>query len=351
MDNRGLNETFAGLMMKLTQYVTGLTAWLTQLTVVTLVSLVTLVTFAGPVAAQPYPAKPIKLIVDGPAGGINDIWARRYAQRISESMQQAIVVENRPGASGTIAAEAVAKASPDGYTMFFGGMNPLVAFPGAGGVVRYDPAKDFVPIAVSTMGYPLFVVNSTLGIKSLADLVQRAKAKPDEFICGTSGQASVQQFACVTAARALGIKMRTLPYKGGSAALMDAASGQIQVSVGYTAELEPHTSQGRLLVLAAFAPNRMPKFPEAPSFAEAGYPGLELPSFAGFFVPTGTPADVVQRFNAEAIKAMQRPEMSDWVKATGAYYVPFKPAEFADLVRKEQAKWKRMSEETGIRVE
>lgn len=311
----------------------------------------TLALHSAIVSAQPYPSKSIKLIVDGPAGGINDIWARRYAQRISEAMQQTIVVENRPGASGTIAAEAVAKAAPDGYTMFFGGMNPLVAFPGAGGAVRYDPVKDFIPIAVSTMGYPLFVVNSTLGIKTLAQLVERAKAKPDEFICGTSGQASVQHFACVNVAHALGIKMRTLPYKGGSAALMDAAAGQIQVSVGYSAELEPHTGPGRLLVLAAFAPNRMPKFPEAPSFAEAGYPGLELPSFAGFFVPAGTPQDVVERFNAEAIKAMQRPEMADWVKTTGAYYVPFKPAEFADLVRKEQAKWKRMSEETGIRVE
>jgi tripartite-type tricarboxylate transporter receptor subunit TctC len=315
-----------------------------------LMLLATFLPFA-PVAAQPYPFKPIRLIVDGPAGGINDIWARRYAQRISEAMQQTIVVENRPGASGTIAAEAVAKASPDGYTMFFGGMNPLVAYPGAGGVVRYDPARDFVPVAVSTMGYPAFVVNSGLGIKSLADLVERAKAKPDEFICGTSGQASVQHFACVKAAEALGIKMRTVPYKGGSAALMDAAAGQIQVSVGYTAELEPHMAQNRLIALASFAPNRLPKFPAAPSFGEAGYSGLELPSFAGFFVPAGTPTEIIDRFNAEAIKAMARPEMTEWVKSTGAFYIPFKPSEFADLVRREQAKWKKMSMETGIRVE
>lgn len=152
---------------------------------------------AYPASSQPYPTKqPIRVIVDGPAGGINDIWARRYTQRIGESMQQTILVENRPGASGTIAAEALVKAAPDGYTMFFGGMTPLVAYPGAGGAVRYDPVRDFVPVAVSTMGYPLFVVNS-----------------------------------------ALGIKMRTVPYKGGSAALMDAAAGQIQVAVGYTAEL------------------------------------------------------------------------------------------------------------------
>ncbi len=214
-----------------------------RLTIGAALVLLAIVLPVAPASAQPYPSKPIKLIVDGPAGGINDIWARRYAQRISEAMQQTIVVENRPGASGTIAAEAVAKSTPDGYTMFFGGMNPLVAYPGAGGLVRYDPVRDFVPVAVSTMGYPAFVVNSGLGIKTLADLVERAKAKPDEFICGTSGQASVQHFACVKAAEALGVEMRTVPYKGGSAALMDAAAGQIQVSVGYTAELEPHMAE------------------------------------------------------------------------------------------------------------
>lgn len=311
----------------------------------------TLITVSPQAGAQPYPARPIKVIVDGPAGGINDIWTRRYTQRLSESMQQPVVVENRPGASGSIAAEAVAKSPPDGYTVMYGGMNPMVAYPGAGGVVRYDPTKDFSSVALGTMGYPAFVINSALGIKTLAEFQQRAKARPDEFLCGTAGQASVQHFACALVARALGIKMRTVPYKGGSASLVDAASGQVHVAVGYTAELEPFITPGKLTVLASFAPMRLPKFPNAPSFAEAGFPGLELPSFSGFFMPANAPRDAVERFNAEAIKAMARPEMVEWRDSVGGYYQVFKPGEFAEFVRREQAKWKRMSDDLGIRAE
>jgi tripartite-type tricarboxylate transporter receptor subunit TctC len=300
-------------------------------------------------SAPTWPNKPIKVLVDGPAGGINDIWTRRYAQRLSEQFGQPVVVEPRPGASGTIAAEAVAKSAPDGYTVLYGGMNPLVAFPGAGGTVRYDHTKDFAPSAIGSMGYPLFVASSALGVKNLAEL--KVKAAGKELTCGTSGQASVQQFACANAAKALGIRLRAIPYKGGAAALMDASAGQIDVSVGYTAETEALVTQGRLIPLASFAPNRLPRFPNAPSFAEAGYPGLELPSFSGFFFPAGTPQAMVDRFNAEAVKAMAKPEMGEYVKAAGGFYIPYKSAEFADFVRKEQMKWKKMSDETGIRAE
>ena len=302
-------------------------------------------------AQQPYPSRSIRLIVDGPAGGINDIWARRYAQRMSESLAQPIVVENRPGASGSIAAEALAKSAPDGYTMFFGGMNPLVAFPASGGVVRYDPAKDFAGVGVGTMGYPLLVVNSQLGIRTAAELIERAKAKPDDLICGNGGHASVQHFACVLFARTAGIKLRAVPYKGGSAALLDTANGNVQVSVGYSSELEPLTIPGKILAVGAFAPKRLPKFPAAPTWAEAGLPGLELPSFSGFFVPAGTPQAIVERLNAETIKAMAHPQMTEWLQTAGGVYQPFTARQFSDMVRGEQQKWKKMSDETGIKID
>jgi tripartite-type tricarboxylate transporter receptor subunit TctC len=301
--------------------------------------------------AQNYPTRPIKVIVDGPAGGINDIWTRRYTQRLSEAFAQPVVVENRPGASGSIAAEAVSKSPPDGYTLMYGGMNPMVAFPGAGGSVRYDPVKDFNGGALGTMGYPMFVAGAATGIKSIADLLQYAKAKPDDITCGTSGQAGVQHFACMMIGKALGIKMRPVHYKGGAAALLDAASGQIAVSVGYTAETEQMVISGKLIPLAAMAPHRLPRFPNAPTFIEAGYPGLEVPSFAGFFFPAGTPPAIVERFNAEAIKTMARPDMGEFVKQSGGFYLPMKAPEFSDFVAKELAKWKRMSQDTGIRAE
>lgn len=305
----------------------------------------------APALAQTWPSKPIRVLVDGPAGGINDIWTRRYTQRLSEALNQPVVVENRPGASGSIAAEALAKSPPDGYTLMYGGMNPMVAFPGAGGTVRYDPTKDFAGAALGTMGYPMFVASAASGIKSIPELLQRAKAKPDSITCGTSGQAGVQHFGCVQIARALGIQMQSVHYKGGGAALLDAAAGQITVTIGYTAESEQLVGSGKLIPLAAMAPNRLPRFPNAPSFAEAGYPGLEIPSFAGFFFPAGTPQAIVERFNAEAIKAMARPEMGEFVKQAGGFYSPMKSGEFSEFVIKELAKWKRMSQETGIRAE
>jgi tripartite-type tricarboxylate transporter receptor subunit TctC len=301
--------------------------------------------------AQTYPTRPIKVIVDGPAGGINDIWTRRYTQRLSESFQQPVVVENRPGASGSIAAETLAKSPADGYTLMYGGMNPMVAFPGTGGTVRYDPIKDFSGSALGTMGYPMFVASAASGIKTLPELIQLAKSKPEEMTCGTSGQAGVQHFACVMIARALGINLRPVHYKGGGAALLDAASGQITVSVGYTAETEQMVASGKLIALASMAPNRLPRFPNAPSFAEAGYAGLEIPSFAGFFFPAGTPPAIVERFNAEAVKTMARPDMGEFVKQAGGFYVPMKSGEFSEFVAKELTKWKRMSQENGIRSE
>lgn len=273
------------------------------------------------VQAQTYPTRPIKVIVDGPAGGINDIWTRRYTQRLSESFQQPVVVENRPGASGSIAAETLAKSPADGYTLMYGGMNPMV------------------------------VASAASGIKTLPELIQLAKAKPDDMTCGTSGRAGVQHFACVMIARALGINLRPVHYKGGGAALLDAASGQITVSVGYTAETEQMVASGKLIALASMAPNWLPRFPNAPSFAEAGYAGLEIPSFAGFFFPAGTPPAIIERFNAEAVKTMARPDMGEFVKQAGGFYVPMKASEFSEFVAKELAKWKRMSHENGIRSE
>jgi tripartite-type tricarboxylate transporter receptor subunit TctC len=303
------------------------------------------------VQAQPYPSKPIRIIVDGPPGGINDIWARRYAQRMGESIATSIVVENRTGASGTIAAEALTKAAPDGYTLLYGGMTPLVTFPSAGGATRYDPTKDIESVALGTLGYPILVTSAASGIKSVAELIAKAKSSPEELTCGTAGQASIQHFACANLAKNLGIKVRVIPYKSGYASMIDTAAGQIQLSIGYSSETEPLVTQGRLTSLAVFAPNRLPKFAGTQTFAEAGFAGMEMPSFAGFFLPANTSKAIVERLNTEVLSAIARPEMAEFIKSAGAFYLPLKASEFSEFMRKEQSKWKRMSEETGIRNE
>lgn len=303
----------------------------------------------GASAQQDYPNKPVKLIVDGPAGGINDIWARRYANVVGPALKQTIVIENRTGASGSLSAEALTQAAPDGYTMYYGGMNPLVLYPGAGGKVRYDPVKDFLPIALGTMGYPTLVAGSAIGAKTLAEAV--AKVGSAERTCGTGGNASVGHFACVQIARAAKIKLLTVPYKAGALAAMDVAAGQIDFASGFYSEIEALVSGNRLVPLAVYGPQRLPKFPNVPTMAEAGMPGLELPSFSGFFFPVGTPAPIVARLHTELLAAMKTPELSGILANAGGVYQVMTQAAFADFYRQEIAKWKKLSADTGIRVE
>lgn len=300
-------------------------------------------------AQQDYPTKPIKLIVDGPAGGINDIWARRYANVVGPALKQTIVIDNRTGASGSISAEALTQAAPDGYTMYYGGMNPLILYPGAGGKVRYDPVKDFLPIALGTMGFPTLVAGSGFGAKTVAEAI--AKVGSTERTCGTGGNASVAHFACVQFARSAKLKLLTVPYKAAALAALDAAANQIDFTAAFYSEIEALTSAGRLVPLAVYGPQRLPKFPNVPTMAEAGMPGIELPSFSGFFVPAGTPMTIVTRLHTELLAAMKTPELSGILaNAGGVYQVMTQPA-FADFYRQEIAKWKKLSTDTGIRVE
>ena len=300
-------------------------------------------------AQSDYPNKPIKLIVDGPAGGINDIWARRYANVVGPALKQTLVIENRTGASGSIAAEALSQATPDGYTMFYGGMNPLVIYPGAGGKVRYDPLKDFLPIALGTVGYPSLVAGSAIGAKTIAEAI--AKVGSAERTCGTGGNASVAHFACEQFARAAKVKLLSVPYKAGILAATDVAAGQIDFASGFFSEIEALTSAGRLVPLAVYGPQRLPKFPHVPTMAEAGMPGIELPSFSGFFAPAGTPMPIVARLHTELLAAMKTPELSGILANAGGVYQVMSQAAFADFYRQEIAKWKKLSADTGIRVE
>ncbi len=301
------------------------------------------------VRAQDYPSKPIKLIVDGPAGGINDIWARRYTNVMGPAMKATFVIENRTGASGSLAAEVLPQSAPDGYTVFYGGMNPLVLYPGAGGKVRYDPVKDFLPVALGTMGFPTLVAGSSTGAKTLAEAI--AKVGSTERTCGTGGNASVGHFACVLLARAAKIKLLTVPYKAGALAATDVAGGQLDFSAGFYSEIEALTSASKLVPLAVYGPQRLPRFPQVPTMAEAGFPDLALPSFSGFFVPVGTPAPIVARLHTELLAAMKTPELSGILANAGGVYQVMSQEAFATFYRQEVAKWKKLSADLNIRVE
>ncbi len=302
--------------------------------------------------AQDYPTKPIKFVVGSQSGGVVDIRARRFGARLAELLKQPIVVENRPGASTTIAAEFVAKSPPDGYTALFGGNTEVVTVPALGMPIRYDPVKDFTPVAQFTLGYPVLVVHAGLGIKTLPELIEWAKARPGQLLCGTSGHGSGQHFVCELLARSAKIQLRTVPYKGTGPMLLDTAAGQVHVSIGFLAEVDKQYIQpGRVVPLGVLAPKRIARFPDLPTMAEMGHTGFDMMSWTGLFVPAGTPAPIVARLNAEITKVVREPEFATWLAETGSEVVTPTPEQFRDFTRGQLERWRKMSDDFGIKAD
>jgi len=307
---------------------------------------------SAPARADDFPSRPIRMIVGSSPGGPNDIRARQLAPKMTEFLKQSVVVENRPGASGSIAAEAVARAPADGYTVLLGGTNELAVFPSIGGQIRYDPQRDFVTVAHLTYGWPLLVVNPSTGIKSVAELISRAKAAPDSLTCGTEGHGTNSHLACAWFAKRAGISIRPVPYKGAAPAILDASTGQVSMTVAYLVAVEKqYIEPGKLIPLAIFGPQRLPSQGKVPTLAEAGMPNVEISGWIGLFAPAGTPAAIVNRLNAESIQGMKDPMIAESLRQAGTLVMTSNPAQAAEFVRKEQQKWRTIAEETGVRAE
>ncbi len=302
--------------------------------------------------AQEYPNKPIRFVVGSTPGGVVDIRARRFGARLGELLKQPIVVENRPGATTTIAAEFVAKSAPDGYTALFGGNTEVVVAPGLGTPLRYDPVADFIPVAQFTQGFPVLVANAGMGVKTLAELVEWAKARPDQLSCGTSGHGSGAHFICELFARSANIKLNTVPYKGTGAMLLDTAAGQIHITIGFLAEVDKqYILTGKVVPLAVLAPKRIARFPQLPTMTELGHLGFDMVSWTGLFVPAGTPRAAIVRLNVEITKVVREPEFATWLAETGSEVVTPTPEQFAAFTRGELQRWRKMSNELGIKYE
>jgi tripartite-type tricarboxylate transporter receptor subunit TctC len=302
--------------------------------------------------AQEYPNKPIRFVVGSTPGGVVDIRARRFGARLGDLLKQPIVVENRPGATTTIAAEFVAKSAPDGYTALFGGNTEVVVAPGLGTPLRYDPVADFIPVAQFTQGFPVLVAHAGMGVKTLAELIDWAKARPGQLACGTSGHGSGAHFICELFARSANIKLNTVPYKGTGAMLLDTASGQINITIGFLAEVDKqYILTGKVVPLAVLAPKRIARFPQLPTMSELGHVGFDMVSWTGLFVPAGTPRAAVVRLNTEITKVVREPEFATWLAETGSEVVTPTPEQFAAFTRAELERWRKMSTELGIKYE
>ena len=289
-------------------------------------------------AAQGFPAKPVRLIVSYPPGGGADLMARLVAPKMAEVLGQPVVVENKAGASGQIAAGEVARAAPDGHTLMLDAANFAVN-PSLYKSLPYEPAKAFTPVAVLALFPNILVVTPAFPAKDVRELIAAAKAQPGALAFASSGNGSAQHLAGELFRQKAAVEMTHVPYKGGGPALNDVIGGQVPVFFGNMASTLPHVKAGKLRALAITGGKRSPALPEAPTMAEAGVAGYEVYEWNGIFAPAGTPPAVVAKLADAVAKATQSPEFRDRVASLGGELVGYGPAEAERFVRQQTELW------------
>ena len=302
-------------------------------------------------AQSDYPNKPIRLIVAFPAGGSTDIVGRIVAQKLSERLGQAIVVENRGGAGGTIGTDAAAKAAPDGYTLTLGTTSTMAVAPGAYSKLGYDSVKSFSPISLVAVTPYLLVVNPELPAKSLAELITLAKSQPGKLNFASAGNGSTTQLAMEMLNDVTGMKMTHVPYKGNAEADLAILSNQVQVLFGSMPALLQHAKQNKLRALAVGTAKRSPALPEIPTVAELGYPGFEAALWLGVLAPAGTPKPIIDRLNKELVAIAATPDFKAAMDKNGADATSNSPEQFASLIQNEVSKYGAITKKLGIKLD
>jgi tripartite-type tricarboxylate transporter receptor subunit TctC len=279
---------------------------------------------ALPCAAQQYPAKPILVVMPLQAGSAVDVMIRIVAQKMSEDMGQQVVIENQPGAAGSIGAERVKRAAPDGYTVGVLNDSILTMIPNIR-KVAYDPLKDFVPVGVVAAITWVMVVNNDLPAKTVSEFVALAKSRPGKLDYSSGGNGSPQHVAMEAFKAATGIDVVHIPYRGATQAAVDVMSNRVQAHFSAVSIVLPYVKDGRMRALGVPSSARSPLLPNVPTFTEAGVPGFEWRTWASFVVPAGTPVPIVERLNAELVKAVNTPEVRDKLIAQGLEPIGSKP--------------------------
>ncbi len=297
--------------------------------------------------AQPYPSKPIRLIVPDATGGSPDQLGRLLAQKMSESMGQQVIVDNRAGAAGVLAAEIAAKAPADGYTLLMTTTSIYAIIPNLRKNLSYDPAKDFVPVSRIATASNVLVVNTSLAAKSIPELVKLAKDSPGTLNYASAGVGSPAHLAGEMFNLLAGVKMTHVPYKGAGPGLLDLIAGNAQVMITSPIAAGAHMSGGRVRALATTGSERNPGLPELPTIAEA-VPGYDISQSWGIAVPTGTPPEIVKRLNDEVTKAMNLADVKERVLKTGAVPVGDTSAQFGAFMANERQRLGDVISKTGI---
>jgi tripartite-type tricarboxylate transporter receptor subunit TctC len=298
------------------------------------------------VNAQSYPGKPIRIIIPFPPGNTTDIMSRLIAPKMSERLGQQVIVENRPGASGMLGLDYVAKSPPDGYTIACVQGGNMVVLPHTSKNIPYDPLKDFVPIAVSTTNYLAIVANPNAPFKSIGEMVSWAKANPGRLTVATNGEGGFPHLAFEHLRTTAGIQYTHVPYKGSAAIATDIIGGQVQAGIDGITGMTPHIKSGRLRLLAVTNKSRVALWPDTPAAAE-DVPGYESGGWFGYAAPAGTPRDIVLRLNEEINRAIRQPEISEKLVSAGLIIVNEPPEFFGDLLRSDYAKYGKLVKDIG----
>ena len=308
-------------------------------------------TMAGAVLAADYPDRPIRMLVPAAPGGGADFVARILGAKLTESMGQSVVVENRAGASGTIAADNAAKSAADGYTLLMGQSTSMVIAPQLYKKLGYDTLRDLAPVTLVAQVPNILVVNPGVSATSVRELVALAKAQPDLLNFGSSGNGAPSHLAGEMFKSATGVKMVHVPYKGAGLAVNGLLAGEIQVMFAPIVAVLAQVKAGRLRALAVTSAARSAAAPELPTLAESGLPGYEISSWFGLFAPANTPAPVIDRLYRETAKALQLAEVRERFAKEGAEPVGSSPADFTGYVRAEFAKYTKIVRDTGIKAD
>lgn len=299
-------------------------------------------------ALAAYPEKPVRWIIPGAAGGAADSIARVVANAVSQRWGQPIVIDNRPGATGLIANDAVAKAPPDGYTIGQANLSTFIVANLVAKRLPYKPAEDFTAIAALCTSPNLLSVTPGLPVKTVAELAQYAKAHPKEVFYGSSGSGSSLHVLTELFRTTAGIELTHVPYKSNPAAEMDLASGQIQMMIGNITSMEPNVKAGRLRALAVTGPKRSPLLPNVPTIAEAGFPAVEMVTWGGVIGPAKMPAAVVEKIHAEFNAALSDSKVVKQLADIGCDAAPASQKNFNDLIKSENEKWGAVIKKNNI---
>jgi tripartite-type tricarboxylate transporter receptor subunit TctC len=306
---------------------------------------------AGTCAAQTYPARPMRIVVPFPAGGIADLFARVIGQKFNEAWGQPVVVDNRPGAGGNIGAEIVAKSPPDGYTLVMGSIGTHSVNVSLFSKLAYDPIRDFAPVALVMEAEGLLVLHPSVPVQSVKALIALAKARPGQVAYASAGHGTAGHLAGELFKSMARVDMVHVPYKGNVPAITDLIAGQTSLLFATMPTVLPQVQAGRLRALAVTGSSRSPAAPELPTIAEAALPGYSVTNWIGLFAPAGTPRDIVMKLNGETVRIMQAPDIQKRLTNEGAKFTPRTPDEFAAFVKSEIAKWAKVVKDAGIRVD